>query len=187
MRKIIVNEWLSLDGTFDSSSMDQWFNPYHSESRAKSIQATIHDCEIMLYGKNTYQMLAPYWSSLKNNEMGVAEKMNKVKKYVVSTSLKEAAWENTVIINKDVVDEITTLKKQEGGNILIQGSAKLVRSLLGAGLVDEFNFLIQPHIMGTNTGKFFEELNGALDLRSLEKLEQGVLQVRYVPRNNKPI
>jgi dihydrofolate reductase len=182
MRKIIVTEWMSLDGTFDSSSMEEWFNPYHSESRARSIQATIHDCDIMLYGKDTYQMLAPYWSSLKNNEMGVAEKLNKVKKYVVSTSLKEALWENTVVIDKDVINQIAKLKKQQGGNILVQGSAKLVRTLLAAGLVDEFNFLVQPHMMGTNTGGFFAELNGSLELISLEKLEKGVLQIRYAPK-----
>src|SRR5689334_1425128 len=120
MRKIIVTQWMSLDGINDATTMAEWFNPYHSESRAKSIQDTIHDCEIMLYGKTTYQMLYPYWSSMKNNEMGVAEKLNTVKKYVVSTTLAEAPWENTTIIKQDVIKTITELKNQEGGNILIQ-------------------------------------------------------------------
>jgi dihydrofolate reductase len=97
MRQLIATEWVSLDGIFDSSSMEQWFNPYHSDSRAKYIQDTIQNCDAMLYGRNTYEMLFPYWSSLKNNEMGVADKLNKAKKYVVSSTLKEANWENSTI------------------------------------------------------------------------------------------
>src|SRR5882762_3809344 len=165
MRKLIVTEWMSLDGIFDSSSMELWFNPYHSDSRAKSIQDTIHNCEIMLYGRNTYQMLYPYWSSLKNNEMGVAEKLPKVKKYVVSKTLNEATWANTIII-KDVITEIAELKKQKGGDILVQGSAVLVKSLLAAGLVDELKLLVQPYIMGAGKGSFFDDMNVGLELIS---------------------
>src|SRR5258706_9234558 len=101
MRKLIVTEWVSLDGVFDAGTMDKWFNPYHSDSRAKYIQDTIDHCEIMLYGRVTYEMMYPYWSALKNNEMGVAEKLNKVKKYIVSSTLKKANWENSAIINQN--------------------------------------------------------------------------------------
>src|SRR5438034_1085636 len=141
MRQLIVTEWMSLDGIFDASSMEQWFNPYHSDRRAKSIQETIHNCDAMLYGRVTYEMLYPYWSSLKNNEMGVAEKLNKVKKYVASTTLNEAGWENTTIIKNDAIKEITELKQKKGGNILVQGSATLVKSLFEANLVDELKLL----------------------------------------------
>jgi dihydrofolate reductase len=182
MRKIIVTEWISLDGISDASTMAEWFNPYHSESRAKSIQETIHNCEIFLYGRNTYQMLYPYWSTMKNNEMGVAEKLNTTKKYVVSTTLAEAPWENTSIIKTEVIKQITDLKSQDGGNILVQGSTTLVKALMAAGLIDELKLLVQPHIMGTNTGSVFHGLNNALELVNLEQLENGVLVLRYVPK-----
>jgi len=185
MRKIIVTSWLSLDGVFDATTMNEWFNPYHSESRAKSIQATIDDCEVMLYGKNTYLMLAPYWSSFKNNEMGVAEKLNKVEKIVVSTSLKEPAWENTRIVSNNVKANLENLKAAGTGNILVQGSATLVSSLFEWRLVDEFNFLIQPHIVGKQEGRFFSGINGALELTGVEKLERGVLQIKYRPLDDK--
>ncbi len=74
MRQIIVSEWISLDGVFDAGSMEQWFNPYHSESRAQYLQQVIDNCSAMLYGRHTYEMLYPYWSQLRNNEMGVADK-----------------------------------------------------------------------------------------------------------------
>jgi dihydrofolate reductase len=184
MRKIIVTEWMSLDGTSDANTMAEWFNPYHSDSRAKSIQETIHNCEIMLYGKTTYQMLYPYWSSMKNNEMGVAEKLNKVKKYVVSTTLTEAPWENTTIIHKEIIKNISELKNQKGGNILVQGSKTLVKELLTAGLVDELNLLIQPHIMGTGKACFFNDMNCGLELINFQQLENGVVRLCYKPKVN---
>lgn len=182
MRKIIVTEWMSLDGVNDATTMAEWFNPYHSESRAKSIQKTINNCEMFLYGRNTYQMLYPYWSSMKNNEMGVAEKLNKAKKYVVSTTLTEAPWENTSIIKTDAIKEISELKSQSGGSILVQGSTMLVKALMAAGLIDELNLLIQPHIMGTNNGTLFEGINNALQLINLQQLENGVVQASYGPK-----
>lgn len=174
---------MSLDGINDATTMAEWFNPYHSESRAKSIQDTINNCEVLLYGRNTYQMLYPYWSAMKNNEMGVAEKLNKAKKYLVSATLTEAPWENTVIINTDVIQKITELKSEDGGSILVQGSTTLVKALMAAGLVDELKLLIQPHIVGTGTGNFFEGINYALDLVNLQQLENGVILASYQPKS----
>ena len=133
MKKLIINEWVSLDGIFDSSSMEQWFNPFNSNSREKYIQDTLNNCEIMLYGRKTYEMLFPYWSAFTTNEMGVADKLNKGKKYVVSSKLKEAKWENSTIIRKNFIEEVTLLKNQEGGYILVQGSSTLVKPLMEAG------------------------------------------------------
>jgi len=181
MRQIIVTEWMSLDGIFDATLMEQWFNPYHSDSRAKYIQDTIENCDAMLYGRITYDMLHPYWSSLKNNEMGVADKLNKVKKYVVSSTMKKAEWENSTIINKDVIKEIAQLKQQEGGNILVQGSGKLVTQLLEAGLVDELKLLIQPHIMGKGFQLFPSPLNIGMQCKQVQQLDKGVVFISYQP------
>lgn len=172
---------MSLDGVFDASSMEQWFNPYHSDSRAQYIQDIIHDCDAMLYGRITYDMLHGYWSLMQNNEMGVANKLNKVKKYVVSAHLKEAKWENTTIIGQNLVEAIAALKKATNGHVLIQGSATLVKALLKAGLVDELKLLITPHIMGTGNGSLFEEMNSSLELVKVQSLEKGVLAVSYKP------
>jgi len=181
MRQVIVTEWMSLDGIFDSSSMEQWFNPYHSDSRGKYIQDTIQNCEIMLYGRNTYEMLFPYWSSLKNNEMGVADKLNKTKKYVVSKTMVQADWENSEIIKADVIKNISELREQNGGNILVQGSATLVNSLLEAELVDELKLLVQPHIMGSGKRFFYDTNNLGMQLNNVKQLDKGVLALSYKP------
>jgi len=181
MRKLIVSEWTSLDGVFDSAHMEQWFNPYHSDSRAGYIQEVINNCEIMLYGRHTYEMLYPYWSQFQNNEMGVADKMNRAKKYVVSTTMKNGGWQNTTIISDNIIGQLNALKQQDGGAILVQGSGQLVAALLQAGLVDELKLLVQPHMMGTGTRLLKEGANIPLKLRSISELENGVLALTYGP------
>ena len=181
MRQLIVTEWVSLDGIFDSSLMNKWFEPYQSDSRAASIRDTIDNCDVMLYGRNTYEMMYPYWSSLKNNEMGVAGKLNAVKKYVVSTTLKEAAWQPSTILGKNAMKEIAAIKEQEGKPILVQGSAALVKSLLEAKLVDELKLMIQPYIVGSGKRLFEGELNVGLERVDVQKLDKGVTVVKFKP------
>ena len=113
--------------------------------------------------------------------MGVADKLNKVKKYVVSSTMKKAGWENTTIIDKDIIKEITQLKQQEGGKILVQGSGMLVKQLLKAGLVDELKLLVQPHIMGTGQQLFSSTLNIGLQCKQVQQLDKGVVFISYQP------
>jgi len=90
MRKVIVLERVTLDGVFDANMMDQWDFPYDSEERGAYIRESILACDVYLLGRTTYEMLAPFWSTQKNNEMGVADKLNSVSKVVVSSTLKKA-------------------------------------------------------------------------------------------------
>src|SRR5258706_5831261 len=109
MRKIVVSAWVTVDGVFDADSMQQWFLPFDSIARQEYIRDGIAEADALLLGKTTYEMLAPYWSSMKNNEMGVAAKLNSVPKFVVSTTLKKAEWNNSTIISANVIDEIKKL------------------------------------------------------------------------------
>ncbi|NLR57741.1 dihydrofolate reductase family protein [Chitinophaga polysaccharea] len=181
MTKIIATEWMSLDGIFDATGMAEWFNPYHSDSRAALISENIHNCSAMLYGRNTYQMLYPYWSAFKNNEMGVADMLNKTPKYVVSGTMDEAAWENSTIIREDVIETLKALKASGEGNILVQGSGTLVRSLLAVGLLDELKVMIQPHIMGNGLRFFTDDMSASLQCKQVKELDKGVVEITYVP------
>jgi len=73
--KIVVSEWVTLDGVFDGDTMPQWFVPFDSEDRRKYIIKTMDACDAILFGRTTYEMLAPYWSPLKKNEDGLADKL----------------------------------------------------------------------------------------------------------------
>jgi dihydrofolate reductase len=107
MRKLVVSAWISLDGVFDADTMPQWYTPFDCEARQTYIREGILACDAILFRRTTYEMLTPYWSSLHDNEKGVAAKLNSAPKYVVSSKLKKADWNNTTIIGKDVIAEIT--------------------------------------------------------------------------------
>jgi dihydrofolate reductase len=180
MRKLIVSAWISLDGIFDAELMNEWFNPFDSVARQNYIRDGILSADAFMFGRNTYQMLAPYWSSLKNNEMGVADKLNSAAKYVASKTLKAADWNNSTIIGENLTEEINRLKQQPGSEIQIEGSADLVLSLMKEGLIDELRLLVHPVIMGKGK-RFFKDgmpLTG-LNLVKTEPIDKGVIALYY--------
>ena len=180
MKKLIVSAWVSLDGVFDAELMNEWFNPFDSVSRQEYIRDGILSADAFMFGRNTYQMLAPYWSSLKNNEMGVADKLNSAPKYVASKTLKTADWNNSTVIGENLPDEINRLKQQPGSEIQIEGSAELVASLMRLGLVDELRLLVHPVVMGKGK-KFFKDgaTPAGLNLVKTEPIDKGVIALYY--------
>jgi len=180
MRKLIVSPWITLDGIFDAELMNEWFNPFDSAERQDYIRNGILECDAFLFGRKTYEMLAPYWSSLKNNEMGVADQLNNSPKYVVSSTLKNAGWNNSTIISQNVIEEIKKLKQQSGGNIQIEGSAELIASLMKAGVIDEYRLLVHPVIIGKGK-RFFKDNAQAnnLELVKTQALDKEVLALYY--------
>jgi dihydrofolate reductase len=180
MGKLIVSEWLTLDGVFDGDTMAQWFMPFDSEDRRKYIINTMLACDAILFGRKTYEMLAPYWSPLKNNEDGLADKINSVRKYVVSSTLEKADWNNSTIIKENVVEEITKLKQQPDQEIHIEGSATLVQSLIEANLIDEYRFLVHPIISGSGKRFYKDGMNtSGMKLLKTETLDKGVVLLFY--------
>ncbi|HLD06138.1 MAG TPA: dihydrofolate reductase family protein [Candidatus Nanoarchaeia archaeon] len=183
MRKLIVSEWISLDGVFDADPQyfGKWWMPYHSEERATHITKTIGSADALLLGSTTYNMLAPYWSTQKNDDNGPAAKLNSMAKYVVASTPPEFLWNNTQkIIKENVVEEIRKLKNDTGGNILILGSAILTQSLIEADLIDEYRFLISPIIMGEGKRFFKEEATTTkLALIETKTLPLGVIALVY--------
>jgi dihydrofolate reductase len=181
MRKLVVSEWATLDGVFDADTMDQWFHPYDSRDRQQYIQETVFASDAFLFGRATFEMLAPYWSRLKDHEMGgVAGKLNSTPKYVVSSTPIEAQWNNSTIIKDNVVEEIAQLKQQPGKEIQIEGSATLVQSLMDASLIDEYRFLVHPIIMGRGKRFFQEGMDTTtLKLVKTKTLDLGVILLCY--------
>ncbi len=184
MSKLVVGEWLTLDGVFDADTMNQWFDPYHSDDRGAYIQEVVSSSGVLLLGKKTYEMFAAYWPHQKNDEMGPASKLNSMPKYVVSPTLKAATWNNSTIIRGNVVEEIKKLKEQPGGDLLVSGSATLVQSLMEAGLVDEYKFLVQPIIVGSGK-RFFKDGRPMARMKLVETktFSLGVIALRYKPAN----
>jgi len=128
-----------------------------------------------------YEMLSGYWSQQKNNEFGVADKLNTTKKYLVSTTIKVATWGETVIIDKEISQQVEKIKSQTKGNILVQGSASIVHVLLENKLLDELRLLVHPYVAGKGK-KLFEanlDLNTSLKLIEQKAFNNGVVLLIY--------
>lgn len=180
MRKLVASEWMSLDGVFDADTMGQWFAPYESEDRGEYIRSNVQSSDGVLVGRTTYEMLAGYWPNLKNNEYGIADKLNSMPKHVVSTTLKQGTWNNSTVIRTKVVDAVTRLKEQPGEQIILFGSATLVQTLMLSGLIDEFRFLVHPIMAGVGKRFFRDGMEMArLTLVKTQALSRGVVLLCY--------
>jgi len=185
MRKLVVSEWMTLDGVFDADTMGEWFKPYDSDDRQEWIKKAVLSSDAFLFGRITYEMLAGYWPTVTdrhNKEIEIADRLNGAPKFVVSSTLKAGAWNNSTVIKKNVVEEIATLKQRPGQDILVFGSATLVQSLMAADLIDEYRFLVHPIIMGKGK-RAFEDGMATTKLRLVETRASslGVTLLSYHP------
>jgi dihydrofolate reductase len=182
MRKIIVSEGVTVDGIFDAETMGQWAAPSYSDERDEYVRGIVLASDALLLGRTTYDLQAWYWPSQKEDKYGIANHKNSMPKYVVTSTPLQAAWNNSTIIERNVVEEIAKLKQQPGQDILIEGSATLVESLARAGLIDEYRLLVHPAIMGSGK-RFFKDGSGPTNLKLVESkpLRSGVVLLRYEP------
>ncbi|HEY5695426.1 MAG TPA: dihydrofolate reductase family protein [Candidatus Saccharimonadales bacterium] len=179
MGKLVAFEWTSVDGVFDASNMDQWFFPYDSADRRNFIKKTYEEADAFLMGRTTYEMLAPYWAGLPDDDKdGLAEVLTHTPKVIASEGSTVAAWGETTVIKGDIVAEVTKLKNETDTTMVI-GSALLAEELAQAGLIDEYRLLVQPFIMGTGKQFFSEGMKTALELIEVKELDQGILLLRY--------
>lgn len=175
MRKIVVAEFMSADGVVEAA--DAWQMPFQTEEMGEITERQTRDNDAFLYGRVTYDMFAPYWPTLKNNEYGVADKLNSAPKYVVSTTLQKAEWNNSTLLKS--IEEVRKLKEQPGGRIGIIGSTKLVHSLLVADLIDEIQVLMHPIVVGKGVRLFPDGYSSAMKLVDSKTLPLGVLYLTY--------
>ena len=151
MRKLIVSEFLTLDGVMEAPGGEPghphsgWvFKFMGPEQLQYKLQETL-EAESLLIGRVTYESFAGAWP-MRDGEF--ADKMNAMPKQVVSTTLKKPAWNNCKVIDHDVIGAVAKLKQGDGGPILVAGSRTLVHTLLPANLIDELRLMIFPVILG---------------------------------------
>jgi len=181
MRKLWVKAWITFDGAFDADTMDNWWQNTNTPDRMQYIMEEYSKGDVYRLGRVTYEMLWPGWSTQTTGD-GPGPLLNRMHKYVVSTTLTTAPWKESTIISGNVVEEIAKLKQQPGKDIIIDGSATLVHSLMGTGLIDEYRFLVQPFVMGRGR-RFFPEGTPSTKLRLVESktLGSGTLALVYQP------
>jgi dihydrofolate reductase len=163
MRKLTASFFVSLDGVVEAPQ--EWHFPYMNDEMGAVIGAAIQSSDAFLLGRRTYDEWAAYWphQSVVDNPMAAA--INGAPKFVVSRSLDSVTWENSTLLDGNLVGEVTKLKAQRGKDISVSGSATLVRSLLSEGLLDELRLMVHPVVVGTGA-RLFDEAGGhtALEL-----------------------
>ena len=160
MSRIVVSEFVTLDGVMEDPGGAEGFArggwAFQFERGAEGDKFKLDELmasDSLLLGRRTYEGFAAAWPS-RTDEGGFADKMNTMPKFVVSTTLEEATWDNSTIISDNVVDEISKLKEQPGGDILVAGGATLVQTLVEHDLVDEYRLMIFPVVLGSGKRLF---------------------------------
>jgi dihydrofolate reductase len=179
MRKVIVSEYVTLDGVMEAPN--KWSFQFWSEESAKFKLDELFASDALLLGRVTYQGFAAAWPSM-TDEAGFADRMNSLPKYVVSTTLETAEWNNSTLIKGNIAEEVSRLKQQPGQDILIAGSAQLINSLIEAGLIDEYRLMVHPIVVGGGKRLFKEgSARKALKLVESMTLGSGVVILIYQP------
>jgi dihydrofolate reductase len=186
MRKIIASQYLSLDGVLEDpvgmegSGLGNWTGPFSRGPKGDAFKhAELFDSETVLLGRRTYDGFAAVWPTV-NDEAGFAKRINAMPKYVVSTTLKTAGWHNSAIIDKDVVTRVKGLKAEPGGDIIVYGSAMLLHTLMHAGLVDQYNLMIFPTVLGRGIRLFPQDWKRALKLEECTEFGSGIVLLKYM-------
>jgi dihydrofolate reductase len=172
MRKVIVNEFMSLDGVAQApGAADEdttggfehggWHMGYFDDLSQKWVLENLLQAGGFLLGRRTYEIFAAYWPNAPEEEQVVAQPLNTLPKYVASTTLTEPlGWENSTLLQGDVAQAVTALKREDGADLHVIGSTNLVQTLIEHDLVDEFRVMIDPVTLGGGKRIFRED--GAL-------------------------
>jgi dihydrofolate reductase len=173
MRKVIVNEFMSLDGvaqapggadedTSGGFAHGGWHMRYMEDELAQQwVLASIVEAGGFLLGRRTFEIFAAYWPTAPEEEQVIAEPLNTKPKYVVSTTLSEPLeWQNSTLLQGEAGEAVAALKQEDGGDLHVIGSTELVRMLIEQGLVDEFRLMLDPVTLGG--GKRIFRDDGAL-------------------------
>jgi dihydrofolate reductase len=171
---ITAGLFISLDGVVEAP--DTWHFPYFNNEMGAAVGAMMGGNDAMLIGRKTYDEFASFWPTA-NPDDPITAQMNGTRKYVVSTTLTDPAWENCTVVSGDVKAEIAKLKQDQ--QLGTTGSGTLVRWLLEQGLVDELHLLVHPLVVGKGKKLFDDGPQVPLKLLSSETFSTGVLHLVY--------
>jgi dihydrofolate reductase len=178
MRKVIVSEYVTLDGVMDEPGL--WSGPFWSEEASNFKHDELFASGVLLLGRVTYEGFAKAWPTMEGTG-DYGERMNSLPKYVASTTLDKPEW-NASVMRGSVPKTVAELKQQPGQDILIFGSGQLVHTLMQSHLIDEYRLMVHPIILGSGK-RLFSEGSEQQTLRLVETkpFSSGVVVLTYRP------
>jgi len=189
MRKLIVSEFITLDGVIQAPGGEDedrdhgfehggWTHPYWHDDIGNAFVSLMQDTDALLLGRRTYVVHAEAFEPMAPGDP-FGDIMNAPAKYVVSKTLEKPIWRNTTIIRSDVVEAIRALKAQSGRNILTDGSSQLVHTLLAHDLVDGLHLLLYPLAVGNGKRLFPDRVHTRFTLTEAKPYPSGVVGLHY--------
>lgn len=181
VRALVVTQNVTVDGSIEM--LESWFDPQGQGDQSdllEEIHRQDRRSDAFLTGRRTFEDLRNYWPKQTDDTSGITNYLNSVRKYVVSSTLTDAQWENTTVLSGDPVQQVQALKEQQGLDIVITGSITLCHTLINADLVDEYRLFVYPVVQGRGRRLFPD----GFELRRLKLLEtqgfrSGVTYSRY--------
>jgi len=189
MRKIIVSEYVTLDGVIEDPGGAEgfkhggWTFQFGSAEQQQYKFEELFQADALLLGRRTYQGFAAAWPTMPGTG-AYGERMNSLPKYVVSTTLSEMTW-NATLLQGNPAEELSRLKQEQGQDILVFGSGQLVQTLHERGLIDEYRLMVFPVVLGSGKRLFPEgSEKKALKLVESKPFASGVVVLTYYPVRN---
>ena len=183
MRTLAITQNVTLDGSIEM--LGDWFDPQaQADVDNSDLLDELHrqdsEADAFLTGRRTFEDLRGYWPQQADDSTGISEYLNKVQKYVVSSTMTDPKWQNSTVLSGDPVDEVRALKEQPGRDIVVTGSITLCHTLIEAGLVDEYRLFVYPVVQGRGR-RLFPEGFECRQLRVLEAkaFRSGITYSRY--------
>ncbi len=184
MRKVIVSEYVSLDGVIENPV---WTFRFTGEEQQRFKYDELSAADALLLGRVTYEGFAAAWPHMTEQAGEYADMMNGYPKYVVSTTLEEPlGWNNSTLIKGDVAEEVSRLKELPGKDILVFGSGKLANTLMEHDLIDEYRLMVFPVVLGSGQRLFGDGIEETvLELVGTDTFSTGVVVLSYRPAEKK--
>jgi dihydrofolate reductase len=180
MRKLVITQNITLDGSIEM--LDDWFDPQlQDEDLLEESHRQDALADTLLVGRQTFEDFRGYWPKQTDDATGVTDYLNRVAKYVVSTTMSDPQWENSTVLTGDAVELTTALKAQPGKDIVLTGSISLAHTLIAAGVVDEYRLFVYPAVQGRGR-RLFPDGTGIPRLTLVEppkSFRSGITLLRY--------
>ena len=178
MRKLVVSEFVALDGVMENPG---WTFGFESRDRERYKFDELRAADALLLGRVTYEGFAAAWPNMTQETGEYGAWMNGYPKYVVSQTLVELTWNNAALLKGDLTEEVNELKARAGKDILVFGSAQLVNALHGRGLIDEYRLMLFPVTVGSGKRLFAGNIEKTLELVNSQTFSSGVVVLTYRP------
>ena len=182
MRRINVTEFVSVDGVMEAPH--EWTGEYFGEDVGQFKQEELFASDAILLGRVTYEGFAAAWPS-RTDDDGFADRINSLPKFVVTATLDELEWNNSKAIKGNIAGKVRKLKEEPGQDVLVYGSAQLVNSLIPMDLIDEFQIMVFPVVLGSGKRLFGNGIDKVgLKLVKTTSFESGVVVLTYQRAGN---